>query len=190
MQFDIIEESTDKLEDYGTVSIAFRVDRRYRVDPVLAGLGGLLITEEPVARPYIKDYDTENGGPQSWPSRWNTSVWGVFAAYEGSRRVGGAVVAWKTPELVLTGNGAASIVLWDLRVDPQFRHHGLGGRLFGRVLDWGRARSCRRVEVETQNTNVPACRFYAGRGCELTAIHRNVYGDHSREVRLIWERSL
>ena len=144
MSIEVIEESTDTLADYRRVSIAFRVERRYRVDCVHGGLGGLMLIEEPVI-PYVKDYDVESGGPLGWPNRWDMSHWGVLAAYEEGRRVGGAVIAWKTEELVETGNRAESIVLLDLRVDPVYRRHGVGRRLLTRAVDWGRARSCRRA---------------------------------------------
>jgi GNAT superfamily N-acetyltransferase len=150
------------------------------------------------------------------------SQWGILAAFEGERRVGGAVVAWKTNELVISGDPADSAVLWDLRVDTGFRHMGVwktnelvisgdpadsavlwdlrvdtgfrhmgvGSRLFACVLDWGRARSCRRLEIETQNINVPACQFYARHGCDLIAIDRYAYRNVCNEVRLLWENVL
>jgi hypothetical protein len=40
--------------------------------------------------------------------------------------------------------------------------------------------------VETQNINVPACRFYARQGCVLGAIHPDAYPDLPDEVQLLW----
>jgi hypothetical protein len=40
--------------------------------------------------------------------------------------------------------------------------------------------------VETQNINVPACRFYAAQGCELRGIHPNTYPELPHEVQLLW----
>jgi GNAT superfamily N-acetyltransferase len=140
--------------------------------------------------PYIKDYDSLSGGPLGWQQRWDMSQWGILAAYEGERRVGGAVIAWKTDDLVISGDPASSFVLWDFRVDTGFRHIGVGSRLFEFAINWGRARSCRRLEIETQNINVPACRFYARHGCDLAAIDRSAYGNLCNEVRLLWEKAL
>ena len=189
MSIEVIEESTATLEEYARVPIAFRVERQYRVECVRQGLGGLVLIEEEVV-PYVKDYDALSGGPLGWQHRWDMSRWGILAAYEGERRVGGAVIAWKTNDLVISGNPAESVVLWDLRVDTGFRHIGVGSRLFAYVLDWGRARSCRRLEIETQNINVPACQFYARQGCDLVAIDRYAYGNVCNEVRLLWEKVL
>jgi len=45
------------------------------------------------------------------------------------------------------------------------------------------------LKVETQNINVPGCRFYAKQGCELGAIHRYGYAgcpDIAHEAMLFW----
>ena len=189
MPIEVIEESTAALGEYARVPIAFRVERQYRVERVRQGLGGLALIEEEVV-PYMKDYDSLSGGPLGWQQSWDMSHWGILAAYEGGRRVGGAAIAWRTDDLVISGDPAESAVLWDLRVDLGSRHIGVGSRLFERALDWGRARSCRRLEIETQNINVPACQFYARHGCDLVAIDRNAYGNACNEVRLLWEKVL
>jgi ribosomal protein S18 acetylase RimI-like enzyme len=185
----VIEESADALADYGRVSIAFDVTRHYRVDCARGGLGGLMLVEESVA-PYVKDYDLMSGGPTSWPGRWDVSKWGILAAHDDGMRVGGAIIASRTDELVVTGIPAETAVLWDLRVDPRFRHRGIGSLLFSRARDWCRQTGARRLEVETQNTNVPACRFYARQGCELVAIDRLAYGGEYDEVRLVWDLTI
>jgi hypothetical protein len=49
----VVEESVAVLPEYGRVPIAFRVETRFRVEPIRSGLGGLLLVEEPVAAPYV-----------------------------------------------------------------------------------------------------------------------------------------
>jgi GNAT superfamily N-acetyltransferase len=189
MSIEVIAESIAALKEYALVPIAFRVERQYRVECLRQGLGGLALIEEEVV-PYIKDYDALSGGPLAWQQRWDMSQWGILAAYEGERRVGGAVIAWKTNDLVISGNPEESAVLWDLRVDSGFRHIGVGSRLLACAINWARARFCCRLEIETQNTNVPACKFYARHGCDLVAIDRSAYGNVCNEVRLLWEKVL
>lgn len=46
------------------------------------------------------------------------------------------------------------------------------------------------MKVETQNTNVPACRFYRRMGCTLGAIDRLAYGHQPDEVQLMWFKEL
>jgi hypothetical protein len=51
-------------------------------------------------------------------------------------------------------------------------------------------RGCRRLKVETQNTNVPACRLYASQGCTLGAIHRFAYPELPEEIQLLWYKDV
>ncbi len=81
-------------------------------------------------------------------------------------------------------------VLWDIRVHPEARSSGTGSLLFQAVEAWARDRRCRTLKIETQNTNVPACRFYRRMGCTLGAIDRFAYADLPDEVQLIWFKEL
>ena len=190
MTVDVVEESIAALAEYGSVPIAFLVESRFRIEPIQSGLGGLALVEEPVV-PYIKDYDGIAGeGPSCWRDCWEISHWGVLSAFDGTKRVGGAAVAWKTEGLHLLEGREDLAALWDLRVHPDYRGKGVGHRLFTDALAWARARQCRRFIVETQNINVPACRFYVRQGCELGAINRYAYDAALDEVQLLWHRDV
>lgn len=183
----ILEESADQLDAYGRVSIAFRVESRLRVDLVGGGLGGIQLVVEKVDPAYVKDYDLISGeGPGNWAERWDISRWGILAAFSGAERVGGAAVAWDTPGVDMLEGRRDLAVLWDIRVAPEFRGRGVGRRLFAAGVQWARAKGCRTLKVETQNINVPACRFYARHGCALGAITRWAYPDLPDEVQLMW----
>jgi len=56
--------------------------------------------------------------------------------------------------------------------------------------DQARARGARRMRAETQDVNVPACRFYAGTGYVLGAVKQFAYADFPGEVQLIWQKEL
>jgi GNAT superfamily N-acetyltransferase len=99
-------------------------------------------------------------------------------------------VAWKTPALSMLEDREDLACLWDLRVSPEFRGRKFGHRLFTAALAWAKERNCRQLKVETQNINVPACRFYAAQGCALGQIDRFAYPESMNEVRLVWYRSL
>lgn len=190
MNIEIIEESVAALPEYEKVPIAFRVQSRFLIVPVQNGLGGLKFIEESVA-PYVKDYDAEeNERPSQWSRRFDVSRWGFLSAFADARRIGGAAVAWKTPEVNMLEGLADLACLWDLRVHPDYRSKGVGHLLFNRAVEWARERQCRRLKVETQNVNVPACRFYARQGCELGGIDRYAYGEKLDEIQLLWYRDL
>jgi GNAT superfamily N-acetyltransferase len=86
--------------------------------------------------------------------------------------------------------GDGSATLWDLRVDSSVRGRGFGTALFDAAARWARDRGGLRIEVETQDVNVPACRFYARRGCELVAARRGAYPELPGEVQLLWSKQL
>ena len=190
MTIRIVEEVVSVLPDYARIPIAFTVNSRFRVEPIAEGLGGLALIEETVV-PYVKDYDAIPGeGPLHWRERWDTTHWGILSAFEASVRVGGAAIAWKTVGLTDQEMRDDVPVLWDLRVHPDRRGQGIGCQLFARALEWSRFRQCSQLKVETQNINVPACRFYARQGCTLGAINRYAYGPELDEAQMLWYRSL
>jgi GNAT superfamily N-acetyltransferase len=185
------EESPDALGDHARVSIAFEVRERLAVRAPDGGLGGLPLVLERVVPPYVKDYDAgPDDHPTAWARRFDLTRWGILAAHDGAARVGGAVVAWDTPDVALLEGRADLAVLWDLRVAPPRRGQGIGAALFGAAEAWARARGARWLKVETQNVNVAACRFYARRGCVLGAVHRLAYPALPDEAQLLWYRRL
>ena len=81
-------------------------------------------------------------------------------------------------------------VLWDIRVSPEARGRGVGSALFAAAEAWAKARGCRELKVETQNVNVPACRFYMRQGCVLGAVNRRAYPGLPAEIQLLWYKDL
>lgn len=182
----IREETGDALSEYGRVSIAFKVATQLRVELVDRGLGGLRLIEESVESAYMVDFDQPDDGPANWGQRWDISNWGILSAFDGTQRGGGATVAWRTQGVHMLEGRDDLAVLWDLRVDPACRRRGVGARLFAEAVVWAQRRNCRWLKVETQNTNVAACRFYAAQGCELRGVHIGAYQDSPEEVQLLW----
>lgn len=183
----VVEGTFAELPLHAAIPIAFRVERVLDVALIHAGLGGLALRERPVDAPYLKDYDAiEDNHPIALPDRFDLANWGLLAAMSDGQRVGGAVLAYDTPGVHLLGGRRDLAVLWDLRVAPAHRGQGVGAALFAAAEAWAAARGCRQLAVETQNTNVAACRFYAAHGCELGAVHRFAYPELPDEVQLVW----
>jgi GNAT superfamily N-acetyltransferase len=191
LNVEIREEPIRALPEHGRLPIAFVVDRRFEAQPIDGGLGGIALSERPVARPYLKDYDALAGdAPACWPKRWDVSSWGLISVCVNGERAAGAVVAWNTEGLEMLEGRQDMAVLWDIRVRPDLRRNGLGRTLFAAAESWARARDCRWLKVETQDINVPACRFYARQGCVLGSIHRFAYRECPDELQLIWYKDL
>ena len=189
IEVQILEQAPDDLEEYGSVPIAFEVRSILKVDFLGDnGLGGLSLNEEMVVSPWVKDYDFD-GGPTRW-RRWDISHWGILSAFSEGERVGGSVVVLDTANMNFLEGRDDHAAVWDIRVAPELRGHGIGRKLLDRALNWARQRSCVLMKIETQNINVPACRFYASRGCQLGAVRRLAYSDYPDEVQLIWYHAL
>ncbi len=192
MSVEIRETGPQSLSQYALIPIGFKVETVFRVEIVDKGLGGFALVEEEVDAPYIKDYDNhdnDDSRPSRWPRKFDVSKWGFFLAFEQNRAVGGATVAFNTPGVNMLEGRKDLAVLWDIRVHPDRRRQGIGTSLFKRAADWARQKECRQVKIETQNVNVPACRFYAGHGCVLGAINRHGYAgcpEVAQETMLIW----
>jgi GNAT superfamily N-acetyltransferase len=190
MPFTIVEVGTESLREYSTVPIAFEVQTMFRVDPIDGGLGGITLTEEPVGKPYIKDYDTsDEGGPDRWGERFDLSNWGFFIGYEDRTPICCAAVAFDTPGVHMLCKRRDLAVLWDIRVMPGMRRSGVGTKIFAQTLEWARSRGARQMKIETQNINVPACRFYRRMGCSLGEINAHAYAHDpsvAHEVMLVW----
>ena len=185
MPVEIIEQSADSLPNYGEIPIAFTVHSRYRVAANDRARNGWRLTEEPVHPAYVKDYDAGGERPLRWRRR-DLSNWVILAALLEGGRVGGAVVARNTPGVDMLEGRDDLAVLWDLRVHPDQRRQGIGQRLFDYAAAWARAQGCRQLKIETQNINVPACRFYAKQGCHLGAVKPGAYPEYPDEIQLLW----
>lgn len=185
----IREEPLSCLDEYSVIPIAFEVTSIFELSPSSDEPGGFELVERRAAPTYVKDYDAIPGNrPVDWPLRFDLSNWGLLSAWLNGERVGGVVVAWKAPELLMLEGRHDLAVAWDLRVSPRARRMGVGSVLFNAAGRWALERGCRAIKVETQNINVPACRFYANRGCTLGGLNRYAYPELPDEVQLIFYR--
>jgi GNAT superfamily N-acetyltransferase len=187
----IIEIGPERLNQYELVPQ--RVEVRSILEPRIVnnGLGGILLDEVPIDKPYIKDYDSPGNYPSDIPKQFDVSKWGFFLTMDKQsdteRPAAAAIVAFDTTGVNLLEERRDLSVLWDVRVCPEYR--GAGIALFRHTAEWSRIRGCQQMKVETQNVNVPACRFYQRMGCRLGEIRRFGYAGVpavANEVMLCW----
>src|SRR5437879_5610385 len=191
MEINITEEPMAALEDYGRVPIAFEVNRVLDVVVRQDGLDGFVLSERRLEVSYIKDYDAIEGeGPSAWATRFHLSTWGLMTAHVEGQRVGGAVIAFNTPDVTMLEGRCDLATLWDIRVSSATRRQGVGSALFRAVETWCATRGCRRLKIETQNINVAACRFYERQGCVLEAVNHFAYRELPDETQLLWYKDL
>jgi GNAT superfamily N-acetyltransferase len=121
------------------------------------------------------------------PGCFDITRWGIFLALEGDQPVGGATVAYDTPDVYLLEGRRDLALLWDIRVASDRRGRGVGSALFHQAAAWAHARGCDWLKIETQNANVRACRFYLKQGCELGGIQRHAYAEpYAKDTMLLW----
>ncbi|MEG0183105.1 MAG: GNAT family N-acetyltransferase [Stenotrophomonas sp.] len=105
----------------------------------------------------------------------------LLAAWHGEELAGYllATVSW---------NGCASID--DIAVSRRCRRAGVAAQLMDSAVAWAAALKLRAIRLETQSSNVAACRFYARYGFVLGGSDRFLYsqlpGDVSADVALYW----
>lgn len=81
----------------------------------------------------------------------------------------------------------------DLAIDRQWRGGGIARMLMDHAVAWTRQAGMPGIRLETQSTNVAACRFYARYGFVLGGHDRYLYQalhPGTREVALFWYMSL
>lgn len=181
----ILELGPQALHDYEQISIAYEVRSRVLLEPLLST--GKIV-EQPV-EPWVKDYDAGEK-PSSLADLVDVSHWVVLHAEEEGRTVGSAIVAWNSEQFDMLEGRLDLAILVDLRVDPSFRGRGIGRALFESAADWARRKGCTELRVETQDVNVPACRFYQAMGCVLCRAQERAYAPANEETMLLWSLRL
>jgi GNAT superfamily N-acetyltransferase len=187
MKIKIKEISPDRLHEYDCIPQCVEVKTILKVELINQGLGGILLNEVPVEIPYVKDYDASGELPSDMGNKFDIRNWGFFLAVDGPTPVGAATVAMDTTGVFMLEARPGLAVLWDIRVCPKYR--GVGIPLFRHAAKWAQACGCTQMKIETQNVNVPACRFYMRMGARLGEIHRFGYAAVpvvADEVMLNW----
>lgn len=187
----ILSKSPTILEQYSTIPMRFVSHSIFEVQVLQSGLGGFVLKETPLVTPFEKDYDALDGeGPLNWSRQFDISQWGFLVVEENEQLIAGATIAMNTPNVHMLEGRKDLAVLWDIRVSPSHQGQGIGHQLFQACETWIREKGGTTLKIETQNNNVPACKFYLKQGCELGAIHRFAYPELPNEVQLLWYKQL
>jgi GNAT superfamily N-acetyltransferase len=187
---DVVEEKQSALAAYARIPIAFEVREIIDVRMPPSAAGRFTLTPRPVVVPWVKDYDTLDTGPSAWATQFDLTLWTFFGAHVNGQRVGGAAVVFRAPDVDMLAGRPDLALLWDIRVAPTHRGRGVGQALLAAVEAWAAARGAEWLEVETQNINAPACRFYERNGFELRAVDPFAYPSLPDETQLLWYKRL
>lgn len=135
--------------------------------------------------PRWKDYDED---PRERPSylrtQFDLSNWKIGFGIDA-----GCIVAPPGIGMIAADGAANAATLHDLRVAPEARGRGRGRELIRWAAERAREMNALRLVVETQDTNVPACRCYLASGFELARFQIGAYPGLD-EAMLIWSLRL
>ena len=180
----ICQSTFSRLVDYSRIPISFRVSSKLRVID-----GVFELSEEHVSPSWCKDYDLVEP-PTQLPNKWNLKNWAIFLAESDTETSAGCIIARDTPGIDLLDGRSDLAVIWDIRVTPKSRGRGIGTQLFNAAVSWAHSKGCTELQVETQDINVAACRFYEQMGCDLIGVDPNAYKDFPGETKFIWGRPI
>ena len=177
---------------YDQVQQRVYVTSYYRIEKHNRGLGGFSLIETPV-QPYVKDFCAgDHETVESW-KQFDLSNWAFFMAFDADKPIGAAAVASRTKGINMLAGRYDLAVLWDIRVNDDYKCQGIGQKLFDMAVEWARAEGLTQMKIECQNNNVPAVKFYHKQGAVLSAIDEYAYynePEYRHEVQLIWVLNL
>ncbi|MFA5309448.1 MAG: GNAT family N-acetyltransferase [Dehalococcoidales bacterium] len=127
---------------------------------------------------YHKKYQPET--PDFYASHVGSPDKVGFIAYSDGRVAG---------QLLMHRNWNRFAWIEDIRVDVKFRRQGIGKTLISCGEQWARKNSFPGIMLETQDTNVKACRFYESNGFVLGGFDTILYHAarlYADEIALFW----
>ncbi|KMQ67542.1 streptothricin acetyltransferase [Chryseobacterium sp. FH2] len=98
-----------------------------------------------------------------------------FGVYENNELIGWAICDFR--------DWNNSLFIENMLISEKFRGRNIGRYLIKNIHKEARILGCRIVELETQNTNYPAIKFYQKAGFQFTGLNTKLY-DNSTETAL------
>ena len=173
MNITIREIDRDTLKDVNRCDAAFTVDSKL----VLHAEDGVIRYSIVSVEPYRKQYVFEE---KDYPSYISSPDRIVYFAYIDGHLSG---------QITVTKHWNAYAWIDDFAVDVEFRRHGVGRALMQKAVDWARSKRLPGIMLETQDINVPACRFYENFGFTLRGFDTYLYkgsNPDTDEIALYW----
>jgi len=181
------EIGIDRLEEYDKIPFYYDTDKKYELKRIDNGLGGILLELVDVP-PYHKDFGERS---KRWKELFDLFNWKFFAAFnEREEMIAGCTLVSRTPNCNMLEGRDDLAILWDIRVAKEYRHMGIGQKLFDMAKEQAQKNGFKQLKVECQNTNPAAVNFYHKQGMKLCAINEYAYPDSPNEAQLLWYMDL
>ena len=120
---------------------------------------------EHLEKPYLKRWIPD----QEEDSRYAEIIGKGYSAgaYDEDRLIGIAIAEKQ--------DWNRTFLIWEFHIDSEYRRRGIGRQFMEHMAKIGQGANCRVMVCETQNTNVPAIRFYQNVGFEVGGIDLSYY---------------
>ena len=154
-------------DDLYRLVTGYTSDAKYQVSVTESAQQFVLALElVPLIQPYRKRYDRPDA--EALERYQDLPALGFsFGAYDGEQCVG--IV------LAEPSHWNKSLWVWELHVAESHRQRGVGGRLVEALTEKAHIAGLRVLVCETQNTNIPAIRFYRKMGFQIEGIDLSYY---------------
>lgn len=160
MNIDIVELSSDKIKDAGKANQAFGIIGELM--PFFSD-GKWTADEKLYNKPYEKRYSDDEIDLNDYIKRSDKAI---YLAYSEGECVG---------RIRLSKHWNKYCFIEDIAVAKKYRGKGVGGRLIKIAGKWAEKNGLFGLMLETQNTNLLACRFYFKQGFVLGAVDTELY---------------
>lgn len=168
------------------VMSGYSCEQRYRVERHESDVQTLFsLTLEDLPLPYIKDFRGEVTPAELQEYRQIAAEGLSIGAWDGDQPVGMGIASAQEWNRTLW--------IWEFHILPAYHHQGVGRQMMESLAENGRAAGMRTMRVETQNTNVPAIRFYRAVGFHTEGVDVSFYSNDdivSGEVAIFMKRRL
>lgn len=156
-------------DDLYRLVTGYTSDARYQVSKTESAQEFVLALElVPLTQPYRKRYDRPDA--ETLERYQEVPAFGFsFGAYDAEQCVG---IALAEPS-----QWNRSLWVWELHVAETHRQRGVGRQLVEALTEKARVTGLRVLVCETQNTNVPAMRFYRKVGFHIEGIDLSYYSN-------------
>ena len=129
---------------------------------------------------FEKEYEKEYlNDEEQWEDYIDNPNKTIFLYYDSDDCVG---------QVRLRRNWNKYAFIEDIAVSKSRRKHGIGTKLISKAAEWAKANGLCGLMLETQDTNLLACRFYSKLGFQIGAVDTMLYAnfDNSDEKAVFW----
>ena len=173
-QSEIIELNNENLKDVNVTDNAFEV--KSRIIPNIED-GIFRYKLEQIVKSYTKSYGNDEFDYTTYIDNPEKIV---YLAYTGNSPAG---------QIILRINWNKYAYIEDIRVGRDNRRTGIGTRLMEAAVNWAKKGNMPGIMLETQDINVPACKFYESCGFKLGGVDIYLYKGVTpeiNEIALFW----